>query len=39
VRIAIDADQPDMERLRPGMSVIAKVDTSDKSDPQNQEHE
>ena len=39
VRIAIEADQPDMERLRPGMSVIAKVDTSDKSDPQNQEHE
>ena len=26
VRIAIDADQPGIERLRPGMSVIAKVD-------------
>ena len=28
VRIAIDADQPLAVRLRPGMSVIAKVDTS-----------
>ena len=28
VRIAIDADQPLAARLRPGMSVIAKVDTS-----------
>ena len=28
VRIAIDADQPLAARLRPGMSVVAKVDTS-----------
>ena len=28
VKIAIDADQPDAARLRPGMSVIAHVDTS-----------
>ncbi|MCR4144957.1 HlyD family secretion protein [Alcaligenes faecalis] len=39
VRIAIDADQPGMERLRPGMSVIAKVDISDKPDQAKQEHE
>ncbi|WP_336971216.1 HlyD family secretion protein [Alcaligenes sp. PF14] len=39
VRIAIDADQPGMERLRPGMSVIAKVDISDKPDQTKQEHE
>jgi len=32
IRIAIDADQPGMERLRPGLSVIARVDTSDESD-------
>lgn len=28
VRIAIDAGQPDMERLRPGMSVVTRIDTS-----------
>ena len=28
IKIAIDADQPDAKRLRPGMSVIAHVDTS-----------
>jgi hypothetical protein len=28
-----------MERLRPGMSVIAKVDISDKPDQTKQEHE
>ncbi|GAA5233175.1 HlyD family secretion protein [Verticiella sediminum] len=28
VRIAIDPDQPDVERLRPGMSVVTRVDTS-----------
>jgi multidrug resistance efflux pump len=30
VRIAIDADQPLAERLRPGMSVVASVDTRGK---------
>lgn len=29
VRIAIDPDQPLAQRLRPGMSVVAKVDTTD----------
>ncbi|HEY2010656.1 MAG TPA: HlyD family secretion protein [Rhizomicrobium sp.] len=28
VRIAIDPSQPDFERLRPGMSVISRIDTS-----------
>jgi multidrug resistance efflux pump len=28
VRIELDADQPDVARLRPGMSVLARVDTS-----------
>lgn len=32
VRIAIDAGQPGIERLRPGMSVIAKVDIGAKQD-------
>ena len=27
VRIAIDTNQPDFERLRPGMSVISRIDT------------
>ncbi|WP_130804605.1 HlyD family secretion protein [Acinetobacter ihumii] len=31
VRIAIDPDQKGLERLRPGMSVIASVDTSSKA--------
>jgi multidrug resistance efflux pump len=30
VRIRIDPDQPLAERLRPGMSVVARVDTSDR---------
>jgi multidrug resistance efflux pump len=30
VRIAIDHDQPLAQRLRPGMSVLAKVDTADR---------
>lgn len=33
VRIAIDADQPLAARLRPGMSVIAKVDTASEPQP------
>ncbi len=32
VRIAIERDQPLAQRLRPGMSVVAKVDTSGKDD-------
>ena len=32
VRIAIDADQPGRDRLRPGMSVIAKVDIAAEHD-------
>ena len=28
VRIVVDADQPQMERLRPGMSVVVSIDTS-----------
>lgn len=34
VRISIDADQPLAARLRPGMSVVAKVDTSVEPAPQ-----
>lgn len=33
VRIAIDADQPAAARLRPGMSVVAKVDTAQGQQP------
>lgn len=33
VRIAIDADQPIAERLRPGMSVVVNVDTADARAP------
>jgi multidrug resistance efflux pump len=28
VKIAIDPDQPLAERLRPGMSVVARIDTA-----------
>jgi multidrug resistance efflux pump len=30
VRIRIDPDQPLAARLRPGMSVVARIDTSDR---------
>ncbi|MBA1204403.1 HlyD family secretion protein [Pseudomonas capeferrum] len=32
VRIALDADQPDLRRLRPGMSVVTHVDTAGPGD-------
>lgn len=31
VRIVVDADQPMLEHLRPGMSVVVSIDTSDTS--------
>jgi multidrug resistance efflux pump len=37
VRIRIDADQPLVKRLRPGMSVVAQVDTEDATSPREQE--
>jgi multidrug resistance efflux pump len=33
VRIAIDADQPLMDRLVPGMSVVARIDLAQQTDP------
>ena len=32
VRITVDADQPDVDRLRPGMSVVVSIDTSQDGD-------
>jgi multidrug resistance efflux pump len=32
VRIIVDPDQPNLERLRPGMSVVVSIDTSGKGD-------
>lgn len=32
IKISIDADQPDAARLRPGMSVIVRLDTAQKSE-------
>lgn len=37
VRIRIDPDQPLVRRLRPGMSVVAQVDTGDAMSPREQE--
>lgn len=37
VRIRIDPDQPLARRLRPGMSVVAQVDTGDAMSPREQE--
>lgn len=37
VRIRIDPDQPLVKRLRPGMSVVAQVDTEDATSPREQE--
>jgi multidrug resistance efflux pump len=37
VRIRIDRDQPLLRRLRPGMSIVAAVDTSGAASPQDQE--
>ncbi|WP_441344406.1 HlyD family secretion protein, partial [Psychrobacter sanguinis] len=34
VRIDLDANQPDLARLRPGMSVEADVDTKSHTNPQ-----
>lgn len=32
VRITVDGDQPDVDRLRPGMSVVVSIDTSQDGD-------
>ena len=32
VRIVVDADQPMLEHLRPGMSVVVSIDTSVEGD-------
>ncbi|RRV05612.1 HlyD family secretion protein [Pseudomonas sp. v388] len=32
VRIIVDADQPELDRLRPGMSVVVSIDTSGEGD-------
>ncbi|MGX1185605.1 multidrug resistance efflux pump [Pseudomonas sp. F-14 TE3623] len=35
VRITVDADQEQSERLRPGMSVVVSIDTAAEGDPNN----
>jgi multidrug resistance efflux pump len=35
VRISVDADQEQSERLRPGMSVVVSIDTAAAGDPNN----